>query len=193
MHYTIFDTPVVRPLFALISVLLLRLSGWRIEGRPPTAPKYVLIGAPHTSNWDFPLTLAICFATRLKIYWMGKDSLFCGPLGPVMRWLGGIPVRRDAASGLVQQTVDAFQRSERLVVAIPPEGTRSKVSQWKTGFYHIACGAQIPVVLAFLDFRRKVGGFGPVLMPSGDLERDMADIRAFYKDIHGKNPSQYAA
>lgn len=193
MHYTIFDTPVVRPLFAFLSVLLLRLSGWRIEGRPPTAPKYVLIGAPHTSNWDFPFTLAICFALRLKIYWMGKDSLFRSPLGPVMRWLGGIPVTRDAASGLVQQTIAAFERSDALVVAIPPEGTRSKVSQWKTGFYHIARGAGVPVALAFLDFGRKVGGFGPVLLPSGDLERDMADIRAFYRNIRGKNPGQYAA
>lgn len=188
MHYTIFDTPVIRTLFAWISIVCLRLAGWRLEGKFYDLPKYVMIAAPHTSNWDFPVTLGICFAARAKIYWMGKSSLFKGPLGPVMRWLGGVPVDRSKSNNLVQQMVDVFNRSEQLVLTIPPEGTRAKVRQWKSGFYHIAVGAQVPIVLAFLDFRRKVGGFGPVFHPTGNVEQDMAAIQAFYKDIVGKNP-----
>lgn len=191
MHHTIFDTPIIRDLFAWISIVMLKLSGWRLEGKFPDLPKYVMIAAPHTSNWDFPVTLGICFAARAKIYWMGKDSLFKGPLGPIMRWLGGIPVDRSKSNDLVGQMVEVFNRSERLVVTIPPEGTRQKVRYWKTGFYHIAKGANVPIVLAFLDFRRKVGGFGPVFRPTGNVETDMAEIQAFYKNISGKNPDQY--
>lgn len=189
MHYTIFDTPIIRSVFAWISIICLRLSGWRLEGKFPDLPKYVMIAAPHTSNWDFPVTLGICFAARAKIYWMGKASLFKGPLGPIMRWLGGVPVDRSKSNNLVQQMVDVFNSSERLVLTIPPEGTRSKVKQWKSGFYHIAVGAKVPIVLAFLDFRRKVGGFGPVFEPTGNVDQDMRDIQAFYKDIVGKNPN----
>jgi len=167
---------------------LLRWRGWQISGHFPDLPKFVLIGAPHTSNWDFPLTLGICFALRAKIYWMGKDSLFRGPLGPVMRWLGGIPVTRSRSTSLVQQMVEVYQRHDELVVAIAPEGTRGHVTEWKTGFYHIAYGAGVPVVLGFLDYRRKTGGIGPVFYPSGDLERDLAEIRAFYDGIVGRYP-----
>lgn len=191
MHHTIFDTPIIRDLFAWISIVILKLTGWRLEGKFPDLPKYVMIAAPHTSNWDFPVTLGICFAARAKIYWMGKDSLFKGPMGPIMRWLGGIPVDRSKSNDLVGQMVEVFNRSERLVVTIPPEGTRQKVRYWKTGFYHIAKGANVPIVLAFLDFRRKVGGFGPVFKPTGNVEADMAEIQAFYKNISGKNPDQY--
>ncbi|WP_137939562.1 lysophospholipid acyltransferase family protein [Chitinivorax sp. B] len=188
MHYTIFDTPIIRTLFAWISIVMLKLAGWRLQGKFPDLPKYVMIAAPHTSNWDFPVTLGLCFASHAKIYWMGKNSLFRGPLGPIMRWLGGIEVDRSKSNNLVQQIVDVYNRSDRLVVTIPPEGTRSKVRYWKTGFYHIAVGAQVPIVLAFLDFKEKVGGFGPVFYPTGNVEKDMAEIQAFYKGITGKNP-----
>ncbi|MDK2125697.1 lysophospholipid acyltransferase family protein [Parachitinimonas caeni] len=191
MHYTIFDTPVIRTLFAWISIVMLRLTGWKLEGKFPELPKYVMIAAPHTSNWDFPVTLGICFAARAKIYWMGKSSLFVGPMGPIMRWLGGIAVDRSKSNNLVQQIVDVYNRSERLVITIPPEGTRSKVREWKTGFYHIAVGAKVPIALAFLDFKRKVGGFGPMFYPTGNLEQDMLNIQAFYKDITGKNPAAF--
>ncbi|MBB5018581.1 1-acyl-sn-glycerol-3-phosphate acyltransferase [Chitinivorax tropicus] len=188
MHYTIFDTPIVRSVFAWISIIMLKMTGWRLEGSFPALPKYVMIAAPHTSNWDFPVTLGICFAARAKIYWMGKSSLFRGPMGPIMRWLGGIAVDRSKSNNLVQQIVDVYNQSERLVITIPPEGTRSKVRYWKTGFYHIAVGAQVPIVLAFLDFKKKIGGFGPVFYPTGNIEKDMAEIQAFYKGITGKNP-----
>lgn len=188
MHHTIFDTPIIRPIFAWLSIVLLRLRGWKIEGEFPKIPKFVMIAVPHTSNWDFPITLGICFALRAKIYWMGKASLFKGPMGPIMRWLGGIAVDRSKSNNLVQQMIDIYNGSEQLVVTIPPEGTRSKVRSWKTGFYHIAAGANVPIVLGYLDYQRKAGGFGPLFYPTGDLEKDMAEIQAYYKDVVGKNP-----
>ncbi|PXX50453.1 1-acyl-sn-glycerol-3-phosphate acyltransferase [Aquitalea magnusonii] len=191
MHYTIFDTPLLRDFMRALSIMLLRLRGWRIEGSFPDLPKYVLIAAPHTSNWDFPLTLGVCFALRAKLYWMGKHTLFWGPLGPVMRWLGGIPVMRSRSNSLVQQMVTVYQQSERLVVAIPPEGTRQRVKEWKTGFYHIAWGAQLPIVLAYMDYARKVCGFGPVFHPTGDIAADMPLIQDFYRDKVGKYPDQH--
>lgn len=188
MHYTIFDTPVLRTLLYWLSCGVLRLAGWRLQGAFPALDKYVLIGAPHTSNWDFPLTLMFCFAGGAKLYWMGKHTLFVGPLGPVMRWLGGIPVDRRQSNSLVEQMVAVFQHAERLVVAIPPEGTRARVSKWKTGFYHIAYGAGVPVALGYLDFARRQGGVMGVFYPSGDVGRDLPLIRARYQDIRGKHP-----
>ena len=122
MHFTIFDTPIINTLMHWLSRLVLRLLGWRVEGRAPDAAKYVLIAAPHTSNWDFPVTLMVCFALRLKVYWMGKSSLFPPLGGGLMRWLGGIPVNRDRAGSVVQGTVEAFQRNQRLTVIISPRG-----------------------------------------------------------------------
>ena len=193
MHPTIFDTPVVNVLMYWLSRGVMRLSGWRLVGTAPTAPKYVLIAAPHTSNWDFPVTLMICFALRLKVYWMGKSSLFPPLLGGIMRWLGGIPVDRSRAGNLVQGTVDAFNKAERLTVIVPPEGTRSKVTHWKTGFYYIAQGAGVPIALGYLDFRKKEGGIGRMFQPTGDIAADMVEIQAFYTGITGKNPGAFNA
>lgn len=191
MHHTIFDTPIINTLMHWLSRLLLHLLGWRIEGGVPSAPKYVLIAAPHTSNWDFPYTLMVCFALRLRVYWMGKASLFPPVLGSVMRWLGGIPVDRSRQGNLVQSTINAFQTAECLTVIIPPEGTRAKVSHWKSGFYYIAQGAQVPIALGFLDFKRKVAGINRMFEASGNIEADMAKIQALYADISGKNPRQF--
>jgi len=191
MHHTIFDTPVVNTIMRWISVVTLRLLGWQVQGQAPEVNKYVLIAAPHTSNWDFPLTLMVCFALRLRVYWMGKSSLFPPVLGGVMRWLGGIAVNRDKSGNLVQATIDAFNRAERLTVIVPPEGTRGKVSHWKTGFYYIAVGAQVPVLLGFMDFKEKIGGVAQLFYPSGDIDRDMLEIQQFYRHITGKNPQQF--
>ena len=183
MHSTIFDTPIINTLMHWLSRLVLWLSGWRIEGRAPDVPKYVLIAAPHTSNWDFPVTLMVCFALRLRVYWMGKSSLF-PPIGAgLMRWLGGIPVNRERCGNLVQGTIEAFQRSQRLTVIISPEGTRGKVRHWKTGFYFIAHGAGVPIALGYLDFRQKLAGIGPLFATTGDIDADMPRIQAFYVDI----------
>ena len=191
MHHTIFDTPVINVLISWLGRLALRLTGWRVVGGVPNAPKYVLIAAPHTSNWDFPVGLMAVFALRLKVYWMGKASLFPPVLGSVMRWLGGIPVNREKAGNLVQATVDAYQSNERLVVVVPPEGTRSMVRQWKTGFYYIAQGAGVPIAFGYLDFRKKEVGLSTMFEPTGDIEADMAAIRAFYAGITGKNPDKF--
>ena len=185
MQYTVFDTPILRPLLALVARVGLRLSGWRVEGQFPADPRYVLIGAPHTSNWDFPLALGVCFACNVKIYWMGKSSLFRGLAGLVMRWLGGIPVNRDKPGGLVGQMITAFGRQPELVLAIPPEGTRSRVSEWKTGFYYIAQRAGVPVLPVYVDGARKVVGIAPLFYPTGDLEGDLPKIRAIYAGKQG--------
>ncbi|MFZ6771873.1 lysophospholipid acyltransferase family protein [Undibacterium sp. SXout7W] len=193
MHLTIFETPLINTLMRWLSVLVLRLMGWRIEGQAPAVQKYVLIAAPHTSNWDFPVTLMVCFAMRLRVYWMGKASLFPPVFGLVMRWLGGIPVDRSKAGNLVQSTVDAFHRSERLTVIVPPEGTRGKVTHWKTGFYYIAEGSGVPIALGYLDFKKKLAGIGKMFTPTGDINADMEEIKAFYNGITGKNPKQFDA
>lgn len=188
MHYTIFDTPVLRTLLRWFSLIVLRLLGWRLVGDFPRDKKYVLIGAPHTSNWDFPFTLMFCFAGGAKLYWMGKHTLFAGPAGPLMRWLGGISVDRRQKNSLVEQMIEVYQQSDSLVVAVPPEGTRSRVTEWKTGFYHIACGAGVPIALGYLDFARKQGGVMGLFEPTGDITRDMPLIRERYRDVRGKCP-----
>jgi 1-acyl-sn-glycerol-3-phosphate acyltransferase len=197
MQTTIFDTPVVNTVMRALSRVGLRLMGWSTEGMTPDEiaahPKYVLIAAPHTSNWDFPVTLMVAFVLRLRVYWMAKASLFAGPLGPVARWLGGIPVDRSASSNLVQKTVDAFAARERLAVIVAPEGTRGKVTHWKTGFYHIAHGAGVPIGLAYLDYARKAGGIGRMYTTSGDIEADMVEIRAFYSGVTGRHRQQFDA
>nr|WP_285903163.1 lysophospholipid acyltransferase family protein [Alkalimarinus sediminis] len=170
--------------------MFLKLIGWKLEGRPPTEPKYVLIAVPHTSNWDFPITLAMAFIFNFEIFWMGKDSLFKGWKGPVMRWMGGIAIDRSSSNNVVEQTIEAFNNNDRLVVTIPPEGTRSKVDKWKTGFYYIAVGAKVPIGLGYLDYKRKVGGFKPTYYPTGDADKDIAEMRKVYTGIAGKFSDQ---
>jgi 1-acyl-sn-glycerol-3-phosphate acyltransferase len=191
MRRTIFDTPVINTLMCWISRVILGALGWRIEGKPPAARKYVLIAAPHTSNWDFPLTLMVCFSLKIKVYWMGKASLFPPVLGAIMRWLGGIPVDRSRQGNLVQSTVNAFNQSAELIIIVPPEGTRAKVTQWKTGFYYIAQGAGVPIALGFMDYAKKLAGIETLFHPSGDIEIDLPKIQAFYNGINGKNPKQF--
>ncbi|MGA8393046.1 MAG: lysophospholipid acyltransferase family protein [Burkholderiaceae bacterium] len=192
MHRTIFTTPVVNTLLRGLSLAFLKLTGWKVEGSlPPDCPKCVLIAAPHTSNWDLPYTLMVGFALRLNLYWMGKESIFRPPFGGAMRWLGGISVDREKSTNLVAASVEALRAADGTVqLTVPPEGTRSKTRYWKTGFYHIAQGAQVPIVMAYMDYARKVSGLGPVFHPTGDIERDMETIKAFYAPFKGKNPDQ---
>ncbi len=171
--------------------MLLKLFGWRAEGSLDDYPKCVVVVAPHTSNWDFPVFMLIKIALRLKVRWMGKDSLFRPPFGWIMRRLGGLPIDRSARHNLVEQAVESFRVHDRLVLAIPPEGTRKRAPYWRSGFYHIALGAQVPIALAYADYRRKVGGIGKVFMPSGNIDADMAIIRDFYSGIVGKRPEQF--
>ena len=169
---------------------VLRLMGWRVVGDFPNLPRLVAIGAPHTSNWDFVIAMSAIFALSLRISWMGKHTLFKPPYGGAMRWLGGLAINRTKAHGVVDQLVDVVQGSDRLWLAITPEGTRKRVPRWKTGFYHVAVGAGLPIVLGFLDFARREGGYRGTFMPTGDLDRDLARIKAQYKGIKGKYPEQ---
>ncbi len=193
MHTTIFDTPVVNTLLRGLSIVYLRLAGWKVDGSlPPQAAKSVLIAAPHTSNWDLPYTLMVAFVLRLDVYWMGKETIFRPPFRGVMLWLGGIPVRRESSNNMVAASVEAMNAADGpLQLIVPPEGTRSKARYWKTGFYYIATGAQVPIVMAYLDYGRKVGGLGPMFFPTGDIDADMAQIKAFYAPFQGKNPDQF--
>jgi 1-acyl-sn-glycerol-3-phosphate acyltransferase len=195
MHHTIFDTPVVNTLLRLISTAFLRLTGWKVVGTlPANAAKSVLIAAPHTSNWDLPYTLMVAFALRLNVYWMGKASLFRPPFRGVMMWLGGIPVDRAQSNNLVAASSAAIlQAKGPLQLIVPPEGTRSGTRYWKTGFYYMAAGAGVPIVLAYLDYEKKVGGLGPIFQTTGDIEADMLAIKAFYAGVKGKNADQFHA
>ena len=195
MHHTIFDTPVVNTVLRAMSVSFLRLNGWRIEGRLlPQARKSVFIAAPHTSNWDLPFTLMVAFALRLNIYWMGKAGIFRWPFGPLMRWLGGISVDRNKSSNLVAASAQAIIDADGpLQLVVPPEGTRGKTRHWKTGFYYIALQAKVPIVLAYMDYERKVSGLGPLFTPSGDIDADMAEIKRFYAPIKGRRADRFTA
>jgi 1-acyl-sn-glycerol-3-phosphate acyltransferase len=176
---------------AWLGLMFLKIMGWRVEGEIPDIKKFVIIAAPHTSNWDFPITLAVAFALKMKIYWMGKAAMFRWPFAATFRWLGGIPIDRSKSHNVVEQSIQAFHKLEKLIMLVPPEGTRKKVSYWKTGFYHIAQGANVPIVLGFLDYRRKVGGIGPTFHPTGHIERDLQTIQAFYAAVTGKRQSQF--
>lgn len=153
-------------------------------------PKLVVIAAPHTTNWDLPIMLAVAIYYRVRLRWMGKDSLFKGPFGWLMHALGGIPVDRSKSNNAVAQMVARYNEADALLVAIPPEGTRAKTRYWKTGFYHIANGAGVPIALGFLDYARKVGGIGSVLQPTGDYDADLERIKEFYADVKGKYPTR---
>ncbi len=195
MHRTVFDTPVINTLLRGFSVLFLKVTGWKVQGSlPPDGKKSVLIAAPHTSNWDLPLTLMVAFVLRLNVYWMGKESLFSPPFRGLMMWLGGVPVDRSRSTNLVAASVAALQAADGpMQLIVPPEGTRSKTRYWKTGFYYIAVGAQVPIVMAFMDYKNKVSGLGPVFVPTGDIDADMTSIKAFYAPIKGKNADQFHA
>jgi 1-acyl-sn-glycerol-3-phosphate acyltransferase len=193
LNYTIFDTPLLKTLVRCFAIFFLKIVGWRAQGPFPALPKVVLVAAPHTSNWDLPYALFIAFAIRGKLYWMGKDSLFRWPFKGFFKWLGGIPIDRSKSLNVVAQSIQQFRQNETLTLAIAPAGTRKRVKKWKTGFYHMATGANIPLVLGFLDYRRKVGGIGPVVYPTGDMDSDMKKIRAFYDTITGKFPEKSMA
>lgn len=193
MHRTIFTTPGLSTLLRGVSLAWLKLAGWTVQGSlPPEARKSVFIAAPHTSNWDLPYTLFASFALRLTPYWMGKSSIFKFPFGGLMRWLGGIPVDRSQSNNLVAASAAALQAADGPVqLIVPPEGTRSKTIYWKTGFYWIAVTARLPIVMAHMDYPRKLVGLGPLFEPTGDVNADMAEIKRYYAQFKGKNSDQF--
>lgn len=188
---TIVDNPVIGRLAQWWSRVFLWFTGWKLEQPPPNLPKFVLILVPHTSNWDFAYGIAMVFSLRLRLHWMGKASLFKGIAGPIMRWFGGIPIDRGAAHNVAKQAIQRFADNDEFLLALAPEGTRSAVKEWKKGFYTIAKGAGVPVVCGFLDFKRKLGGFGPVVYPSENPEADFQIMYDFYSGVTGRIPSNY--
>lgn len=167
------------------------LAGWKVEGTAPETDKFVVIAAPHTSNWDLLFMLGVAYKFRIRLNWMGKSGLFKPPFGWLMKALGGIPIDRSKANNVVSQMVEIYNDADELAVAIPPEGTRSKVRVWKTGFYNIAHGAGVPIALGFLDYPRKVGGIGGVMTTTGDYDTDLEEIKAFYAKITAKHDEKY--
>jgi len=175
----------------LIARSSMKLCGWRIEGEIPNQPKLILVGAPHTSNWDFVLTMATLFALSVRISWMAKHTAFRWPFRRLLAWLGGVPIDRTSESGgIVEQTIQAFKANDKFVIALTPEGTRAKVRAWKTGFYHIAQGAGVPIVLIRFDHGRKVMGIGPTIQPTGDIKVDLAHIQSVFAAVRGRHQRQ---
>jgi 1-acyl-sn-glycerol-3-phosphate acyltransferase len=165
----------------LLARTWLALWRWRVVPTDVEVPdRCVMIAAPHTSNWDFPLTLAIARVSGVRIQWLGKASLFRGPMGPLMRRLGGISIDRSSANGMVAALADELRRRERLVLVVPAEGTRSRGEHWKSGFYRIAQEAGVPIVCAYVDSATRTSGFAAVLRPTGDVRADMDRIRGVY-------------
>jgi 1-acyl-sn-glycerol-3-phosphate acyltransferase len=187
---TIFNTPLITPALRGLFRFSLRVLGWRVVGQLPDIPKFVIIGAPHTSNWDLIMFLALVFILKAKVRYMGKKELFYWPYGWFFRWCGGVPVDRSKPHGLVEQTVHAIQEADHFQLVITPEGTRSKVGKWKMGFYHIAKNANIPVSTGFVDSVTKTTGIGPTFTLSDDMEADVEAIKAFFKDKVGINPKK---
>jgi len=182
---TIFTTPVFREILRLIAYLFIRFKRWEITGDNPPFNKYVLVCAPHTSNWDFIYMLCVVLTRKMDVRWMGKQQLFKQPFRWLMIWLGGIPIERSKTNNTVDSMVNAFNENQTLTLLITPEGTRSKVRQWKTGFYHIAVAANVPIVLGYLDSRYNSCGFGPVFERSDNIDNDIEAIKQHYKDMVG--------
>ena len=174
-----------------IARFVIWITGWKLSDQTATLPdKAVIIGAPHTSNWDFVYFIAFKWKYGLTVRFMGKKSLFRPPLGWFMRGVGGISIDRTSAHNVVDQMASAFKDNEKLLLVMAPAATRSKRDYWKSGFYHIALAANVPVYLGWLDFQTKTACFGVPISLTGDPVVDMNKIRAHYADKHGKRPEK---
>jgi 1-acyl-sn-glycerol-3-phosphate acyltransferase len=174
-----------------IAVIAMRLTGWRIEGEFPNVPQFVVIVAPHTSNWDFFIGVMVMFAIGFRGTFLSKDSLFRWPTGGVMRWLGGVPVDRFSPNNVVQQTIDYFHARPRMLLALSPEGTRKKLAAWRTGFWYVAKGAGVPIVPVAFDYpARRIRIFAPVT-PGDDIDADIARLRAYFDARMARHPELY--
>lgn len=166
---------------------IMRLAGWKLAGRLPNEPKLLIVGAPHSSNWDWVLTILTAYSLGVHISWLAKHTIFRPPFGRFFRYFGGIPVDRRSAHGLVDQIVDKYNEAEKLIVCITPEGTRSLVRAWKKGFYHIAEGAAIPITLVTFDYGNRTLGLGPTLRFDEGPEKAVMTLQALYAGVQGKN------
>jgi len=185
---TIFNAPILSTLLHLLAKSVLRAIGWKVDGKFPDLPKFVVVGAPHTSHWDFMMFLAVIFYLRENVRFMGKAEVFRGPLGWFFYWCGGVPVDRSKSQGLVEQMAQASKASDQFILIIAPEGTRHRVAEWKMGFYHIAKSAGIPMVMAVVDGIRKTIHVGQIFHSSQDADADMKTIKGFFAGVVGINP-----
>ena len=182
-------SPVLK-FFQIISKLILKLIGWKTVGQVPKVKKFVMVGYPHTSNWDALIGLLIFTSMGLRLHWLAKQSLFKGPLGWLLKFSGAIPVNRSQSQNFIEYSKQLFGSHDQLILTLSPEGTRNKTDYWRTGFYYMALNAGVPIVLARLDYSTKQGGFGPVIWPSGEIEKDLEIIRRFYQGTKGKFPEK---
>ena len=189
---TVHNTPIVKDILHVLAKWILRLLGWKVTGRVDPFAKGVFIGAPHTSNWDFPLMIMAILVWRVDVRWVGKHTLFLGPMGPMMRWFGGIAIDRRAKQNFVEQMSERFIEEDSLYVLIAPEGTRAAAEQWRTGFYYTALNAQVPLVMSFIDYKNKELGIAGLESPSGDAAADIARYHAFYSRKTGKYPQNFS-
>ncbi len=181
----------IHPFFQWIGRVSFRLAGWRVEGKLPDAPKAVAVVAYHTAQRDFLIALACTFILGIKTNWIAKHTLFRPPLGWFMRAFGGIPVDRRRAHGIVGQVAKIIKERPYILFGVTPEGTRSRTEYWRSGFYRIAVAADVPILLCYLDFKRKVAGVHEELVyPSGDQEADLAKIRAVYEGVTACYPDR---
>jgi 1-acyl-sn-glycerol-3-phosphate acyltransferase len=194
-----FTVPGERPMgfmarmaFRLL-VFIYRRHKFTAVGEAPPFAKYVIIAVPHSSNWDFPNFVGLTRELGLSTHFMAKKSLFRWPMKRFMHQVGGVPVNRGGRSDMVQQMAEEFARRDQFILTIAPEGTREKVARWRTGFYHIALSAKVPIVCGFMDYGTMRAGIGPVIHPTGDYDADMAPAFAFYAGMRGKNPGGTAS
>jgi 1-acyl-sn-glycerol-3-phosphate acyltransferase len=183
---TLLNNIVLQPLFHWFASVCLFFLGWTTRGEMPNLKKAVLIAAPHSSNWDFVFFLLIIFKFRLSVHWMAKHTMFKWPFKPLLLRLGGIPIDRSGKGNIVKTMTRAFESSTDLIITIAPSGTRDSVTQWKTGFYHIAHQAKVPIVCGYIDYKTRTIGIGPLFHTSGEIDADMKSIKTFYIRFSGR-------
>ena len=194
MRYTLFTTPILSPILRVISRVILKIIRWRVVGSIPSDQrKYVLIVAPHTSNWDFVLFVLAVSVLRLKPSVLIKSTLFIGPLGWFLRYCGAIPVNRSQANSLVSYIASIYQEHEDFVLIVTPEGTRSPNANWKRGFHHVATAAQVPILIVYVDSVIKTIGIEGVMEPTDDIEGDIIKLKKFFDTKSGLKPKNYAS
>jgi 1-acyl-sn-glycerol-3-phosphate acyltransferase len=175
-----------------VFIWLFQLNGWKMDvNLPPGYEKCVVIAAPHTSNWDFLYSMAVFFKLNIPVRFLAKRELFKWPLKGILLKVGGMPVQRNKSKKLVDEMIELFNQRDELMLMIPAEGTRGWVRRWKSGFYHVALGANVPVLLGYLDYKKKVAGFGPLLYMTGNPETDAESIKNFYRNIQGRYPEKF--
>jgi 1-acyl-sn-glycerol-3-phosphate acyltransferase len=169
-----------------IGKLVFTIFGWDFKNEFPNIPKFLVIIGPHTSNWEFVFGIAAIFILGARISWMGKKTIFRKPFGGIVRWLGGIPIDRSSSHGVVDTMINQYKNLDGFILAIAPEGTRKKVGKWKSGFYHIATGAGVPILMACFDYQNKIISFGPLITPSGNLNADIEAMQLIFENIRAK-------